>query len=362
MYSSFEVKNLRCFQDLKISAFERVNLIAGMNNVGKTTLLEALFIHGGSFNPELTFRVNAFRGIEQIKIEFDRWAASPWENLFHQFDESKAIELAGENTVTGKKTVKLAVERDVAELKKLRGNHSPFAIEPPKGTISTHDTAKVLKLEYKEKGISQNYYMIIEPGGMIHRDPIPPEPPFPTFYLSPRAPNLFQESADLYGKLMIENKQAIIFNVLKIIEPRLKKIEIIPVAGISIFHGDIGLPKMVALPFMGEGMVRLANLFTRIANCQNGVILIDEIENGIHHSVMEKLWTAIGKTAREFNIQVFATTHNWGCIVAAHKAFLESGKYDFRLHRLDMVNGQIKSVTYDQESLEAALENNFEVR
>ena len=45
MYRSFRIKNFRCFKDLSIDNLERVNLIAGANNVGKTALLEAIFLH-----------------------------------------------------------------------------------------------------------------------------------------------------------------------------------------------------------------------------------------------------------------------------------------------------------------------------
>jgi AAA15 family ATPase/GTPase len=63
MYTSFEAKNFRGFEDLAISELGRVNLIAGVNNIGKTALLEALFIHCGAYNPVLALNVNALRGI-----------------------------------------------------------------------------------------------------------------------------------------------------------------------------------------------------------------------------------------------------------------------------------------------------------
>ena len=109
-------------------------------------------------------------------------------------------------------------------------------------------------------------------------------------------------------------------------------------------------------------MVRLASLVLHIGNAPNGVVLVDEIENGLHHSILPKVWRAIGEVAREFNTQVFATTHSLECIVAAHKAFAGSGLYDFRLHRLERRKATIRAVTYDQEALEAAIETGLEVR
>ena len=66
--------------------------------------------------------------------------------------------------------------------------------------------------------------------------------------------------------------------------------------------------------------------------------------------------------ARESDVQVFATTHSWECIQAAHEAFESEKQYDFRLHRLGWLNGEIKAVTYDKESLSASLKAELEVR
>ena len=65
MYTYFKVKNFRCFQELEFDDLARVNLIAGVNNVGKTALLEAIFLHGGN-NPKLGTVINALRGFDQI--------------------------------------------------------------------------------------------------------------------------------------------------------------------------------------------------------------------------------------------------------------------------------------------------------
>lgn len=42
---NIKIQNFRCFEELKISGFEKINLISGKNNIGKTALLEALFIN-----------------------------------------------------------------------------------------------------------------------------------------------------------------------------------------------------------------------------------------------------------------------------------------------------------------------------
>jgi len=92
-YASFEVNNFRCLQKFRIEDLGQVNLIAGMNNVGKTTLLEALFLHIGSTNPELALRVDRWRGLGIL----NEVTETPWRNLFWQFQDKEPIKLVSKN-------------------------------------------------------------------------------------------------------------------------------------------------------------------------------------------------------------------------------------------------------------------------
>jgi predicted ATP-dependent endonuclease of OLD family len=77
---------------------------------------------------------------------------------------------------------------------------------------------------------------------------------------------------------------------------------------------------------------------------------------------MKNVWRVINKASREFNVQVFATTHSRECIVAAHEAMEESGDYDFRLHRLERVEKKVKVTTLGRADLSSIIESGFEVR
>ena len=67
MFRSFTVKNFRCFQDLTIAPLARVNLIAGKNNVGKTALLEALYLHSGPRAPRSPQVFEFLRPLERFR-------------------------------------------------------------------------------------------------------------------------------------------------------------------------------------------------------------------------------------------------------------------------------------------------------
>lgn len=359
MYRSFAVENFRCFRNLAITDLERVNLIAGKNNVGKTALLEALFLHCGAWNPELALRINAFRGIEAVKVEFGGWAETPWDTLFKDFDVSQSVKLEGDDELTGHRVLSLKLVRDPSELAKLRIS----VLHNNGSTLGSSEVAHVLELEYyREKQVGK-YYMIFDPKG-LRVEPVPPSPPFPAFFQGARMRIPSREETERFGNLEDLGEQEVllkVLRVLRIIEPRLQRI-FVRVVGEPILYGDIGLKRSMPLPLMGEGMSRLLSLILHISNAPRGVVLVDEIENGLHYTVLPKVWQAIAEAARHFNTQVFATTHSLECIVAAHEAFSKGSVYDFRLHRLDRMEDEIRVVTYDQETLAAALETGLEVR
>jgi AAA15 family ATPase/GTPase len=146
------------------------------------------------------------------------------------------------------------------------------------------------------------------------------------------------------------------------VEPRLKRLSILVTAAGPTIHGDIGIDRLLPLQMMGDGLGRLLTLLLSIISSEDGFVMVDEIESGLHFSVMAKVWSAIAQIAREKNVQVFATTHSWECLKAAHESFSQSGIYDFRLHRLDRVDDLVTSTTYDKDMIETALSSGMELR
>jgi len=360
MYRSFTVKNFRCFRELALGDLKRVNLIAGANNVGKTALLEALFLHGGAYNPAFALRLSAMRGVENVKLGLGRWVEAPWNALFHQFDISKRIELAGENTATGCRALRLRVVREPAELAEIALS-LPYTPRESTGFLQSPEISQVLELEHEEGDRHGKVYMIVDGKG-IRTEPLPPAPPFPVFFQSARSRIPFIEEAERFSQLDLQGKRDDLLQALKITEPRLNRLAVTVESGETMLQGDIGLSRLIPLPLMGEGIARLASLMLYISSAPNGVVLVDEIENGLHHSILIKVWHALGEIARQYNTQIFATTHNWECIVAAHQAFSKNEFYDLGLYRLDRVKENVEAVTYDQETLEAAFEIGMEIR
>lgn len=114
---------------------------------------------------------------------------------------------------------------------------------------------------------------------------------------------------------------------------------------------------------MGDGINRILTIILALVNSDNGFLLIDEFENGLHHSIQEKLWEIIFNLANKLNVQIFVTTHSEDCI-SGFENVLNSPQntLDGKLIRLDNINGKVKQVEFSKEELKIATDQNIETR
>jgi hypothetical protein len=352
MFQHLLVKNFRGFSSLHLKQLARVNLIAGQNNTGKTSLLEAIYLHCHPANCALPVQVHLGRGIEEPSNDVE--AVCRW--LFWQGHLPGGLELASWDVKGVHRVVTIQLldpERArelVPEDERMLGLRGLLESEAPR---------LVIRYEETNKGAVTSIGLAKE--GHFHAVGARIPWKIPCLLLTSGLPPS-QSDVEFFGKLELDKRQEEILPALRILEPRLERLSVIPLAGKPILHGDIGLPRLVPVPFLGEGMRRLLSIILAVANAPGGVVLIDEIENGLHHTILKPVWQAIAQAARQADVQVFAATHSYECITAAHEAFTASSPYDLRLYRLDRVQEEIQVAAYDQEILSYATEMSHEVR
>ena len=121
-------------------------------------------------------------------------------------------------------------------------------------------------------------------------------------------------------------------------------------------------PRPVPLKSLGDGAVRLFGVALALANSKDGFLLIDEAENGIHHSIQRDFWTMILKAAHQNNVQVLATTHSWDCVAGFAMASTEIEEVDGALVRLEKKGDDIRAVEYPSYDLDVIAQQGIEVR
>ena len=367
MYHSITIKNFRCFESLVADNFTSINLITGDNNVGKTALLEALWLHSAPNNPDLGLRLHKFRGVADLEPR------NLLYDLHYNLDTEKSIELVAHGS-WGDRPRSLEILR----------NHVPEIWIPftqPNGSARTG----IQERESRIRVNSELLWLYTDQNGETHKSFIrwsnsrhstnkdhadlgivtqtADLPPFPiTTLLSPRFREAANVDCELFSDLIKLGKDHFVVNCLQCIDSRLNKLVILTTP-MPMLYVDTGLKQFIPVGFLGDGVNRLLSMALAVFGSRNGILLIDEIENGIHHSKLPEVWRNLSFLATNFNVQVFATTHSEECIRAVHTALAGDSPETLSIHRLDQHEnvGQI-ATTYRDESLDYAVEYGSEMR
>lgn len=115
---------------------------------------------------------------------------------------------------------------------------------------------------------------------------------------------------------------------------------------------------------LGEGVSRALWIGSSIVNSKEGLLLVDEVENGLHYSVQPDLWKMIFKTARQLDVQVFATTHSHDCVRAFQQVSKEQEEEGMliSLRRKQSDSENIVAVPIEEDELEYAVKSHTDVR
>jgi|GEM_PF-1610989 len=348
MLKEIRFQNFRCFKDLKIEGLQRFNIFGGKNNVGKTSLLEGLSLVLNPTDPSHIINLNYFRNY-QFEIS---QARNLWDNMFNQKDEQIVFHII-----------------DIDSLKLLISTEEPKTKSKPiklteEFLSKTGADQAVLKYVYElNNEVVDSCVAEIKDGAILTQGASTKNfRRFPSHFFPSTLKKRPKRESDKFGNIIQQRKKGKLLEAIKILDNKIKDLLIISIEGIPIIHVDIGLPYYLPIYFLGEGAVKYLSILVDIANLQDGVLLIDEIENGIHYSVYDEFLSNVISFSDEYNVQIFATTHSRELVEAAHRVFCKKEGYPFRYYRLSEINGDIVSTGYDKDTLEAALEMDMEVR
>jgi AAA15 family ATPase/GTPase len=363
MITSFNIQNFRCFQDFTIQPLERVNLIVGKNDVGKTALLEALWLHFGYYNPALTLSIDNFRGIEKFQASELLW------DLFNDFDPSKLVKLSSKDEDGRPRVLRIEInekhQKTVGLNKARQRGSSQTSANKPTGWVPTSTGESEIHLSYNDgegprkdsRAYIEEDKIKIEQAKGVRR--------IESVFMPSRRHDTNEERADRLSRYLKTHQPDQLIRTLKVLEDRLENLVILFVGGDPIIHAQMkGNNRLIPFPLMGDGIGRLLSIALAITYANGGAVLIDEIENGLHYSVMSGIGQAIAELANECNVQVFATSHSEECIMSMREGIINSSSPEKsgRLFRLERKDGDIKMISYSLDELEVAERHGIEVR
>ncbi len=351
MYKRLVVRNFRGLKSLSLDNLGRVNLIVGANNVGKTSVLEAAWLFQAPGNPRLTMNISAFRSLDPRPQDTDLL----WYWLFHDLKVDRPIEIESEDTNGSERCLRITLSKALVE--RVSPESDKGALETLAQTAgSSGEIPYVLTYEYRIGSQEPIITSVLE----VQLDPLVSRPP--SILLSARRGTNAKELAERFTRVQDAAGVQPLVESLRLLEPHLTALSLGYTEDRPLIRGHVGLPRPVPLSLLGGGAVRLTEILLAVMTAQEGLVLIDEIENGLYHSQLENVWKAIDLASRASKSQVFATTHSLECASAAVSAFDDGPAKDFRLHRLERKKDGVRVVTYEHKKARIALDLNLEVR
>ena len=347
---SINIKKFKCFENFKMDSFKRVNLIGGKNNTGKTTLLEAFFLtcdissmfenYSHDYceakttnNNDLKKRADELLNFKIIKNILIIKQNRERINFFTQWlREEVDLTSLGSINITANKEYKLV------------SLGSSFTIEYLLKDITI--SKKEISANHIVKYSSNNYYYKIYKKNHL---PILNNTNFISVYNDNAIQTMIDDSK-LSGK----------YNQVKSYLENIFKIDNVDVIKNQVMLHQGG--KYKNLSEFGDGVRHFLNIILVLLSNRDTTVFLDEIDNGIHHSLFDRLWEIILTISKEQNIQVFATTHSQECIESYNRVAKKLNDEEITFIELFLHKEKIKSMLLDSEILDYQLNQNHEVR
>ena len=378
MLQSLYIKNYRNLKELTIDSLSQINLINGENNTGKTSLLEALAIYASNANLESLCQMIESRG-ERLHNNNKKNEVQSILDFFSSIFTDRDIDMTDEKSIIiGEKSgFKIKIQFIAYFDKIIRDEQGENLMtkriiiskddfeQYPDYTVGLMINSDIIPIAYFISDSSVSYRIIRakEKKEVVHSE-----------YISTN--NIDKEiNAKLFDNIALTEQEKSVISALNIIEPNIEGLAFIDDReNVRSFNGNRDKSrnavvkiknKLERLPIksMGDGINRILTIILAMVNSQNGFVLIDEFENGLHYKVQEKLWKIIFKLAKDLNIQVFATTHSSDCINSFSRV-LDNNEYNVtgQFLRLDNRNGIIQPEIINSEVLKIADNQKIELR
>ncbi len=358
LLQDIKIQDFRGFDSFEVKGFNQINLLIGKNNSGKSSLLEAIFLLIGMSNPILPENVNRLRGLN-IKT------AEDFKFLFHKLKLSNIPTFECNFTDKSSRHLKL----NPIFKKSTKGGNSQKIISEELSIDASTSLPSITGLELdftlKQRHNPQKNYK----SSIIFNLPEIIQSPNSSYKEDLHAVYITGSSNESnaltrYSELVKRKKSSVVLKALQKIDANIESIQALP-DGIYFSYRDID--ELIPSNIAGDGVRKFLNIVTTIAEKKDSIVLIDEIENGLHYSAHKSLWESIITISDEFNVQLFITSHNIETLRCL-KELLDSQTYSQFQERLSVFtiyhskNAGIKNYKYSYEGFKDAIETETEIR
>ncbi|MBO6725774.1 MAG: AAA family ATPase [Rhizobiaceae bacterium] len=302
MIRKAEIQNFKCFKLAKIANARRINVIVGENGVGKTALLEALFFAAGP-SPEIAIRIQKWRGLQTAFAGPGHLISTVlWQDLFNNFDMKKGISVSFQGDNHHNRSLRIFFDDQTPSLLSLKDINESTSVSAR--------TPRQIVFQWRQGDIDLDPVMPKIVGDQFQMDATPPAP-FTASFFSSTYDFSSDENVSRFSAMTIEKRRPRVTKVVRELFPEIIDLGIELRGGRPVIHADIEhLPQKMPIGSISSGINKMISILLALEANSAGILLVDEIENGLHHSIHGRVWREIYRGAEESNAQVFTTTHS----------------------------------------------------
>lgn len=368
MVTTIELLNYRGFQHYRLAGLSRVNLLVGKNNCGKTSVLEAVDILASGGSPAVMLEIAERRGEAQFGNEVTDRSVAPRRSpvLSHFFFGHKYMPGASFRIFTDGELGELS-----ATVERVSLQSTLFEYEETEPVLGVRFERAPRYADKYPPAIPTSVEGVVATDLMrrfrMNRTDVDNERP--VTFISPESMEPRSLNA-MWDSVLLQGRETEVIAAMRILEPRLKNIFFLSgsasmprsVGPAGILVAVEGVEERNPLGSFGDGMRRLLALSTALIRTRGGFLLIDEVDTGLHYSVMGDMWKLITQVAEQSDVQVFATTHSLDCIQGL--AWLAETTPELRDNiSVQKLEPQLpESISFNGSELAVAIGQNMEVR
>jgi energy-coupling factor transporter ATP-binding protein EcfA2 len=365
---SLTIERFRVLRQLQLDGLGRINLITGKNNTGKSSILEALRILASDASPLIINNILRYReedigDSEEPTHNIDNEVVLQLSNLFHGFpqlsDKSQAIVISAKGRHP---SMRLTLE--VALVTEERQEGQPRRLVPLQGNLfgeSDGIPALVVEINGEQRILTSDYFRRIPYRIRPFRSDTGNEFSLPCVFVSSYGGEYTAPLGILWDNIALSDLEKDVVEALQIIDPEISAVSMVGARKRTAIVRASNLPRPVPLRSFGDGLNRLFGIVLSLVNAKNGILLIDEFENGMHHTVQLDVWRSLFKLSQRLDIQVFATSHSWDAVETFQEAAAETPGEGV-LVRLSRKGEDIIPTIFAEDDLAIAAREHIEVR
>lgn len=375
MISGIRIEGYRGFRHFEMSNLGRVNLLVGTNNSGKTSVLEAIDLLSSKGDPISLWSVLARRGETLTAVVSQGPQAGRAQqveadlcHLFtgHEVHPGSSFSLTANNEAPERSVVFTVVEPSSKDRRDIFGSDDDASLTSRLALqIKGNPTPPVSILPLtRNSGINPG--LLDSPRRRRSVGEERPSQLITTDSLSG------QQLVAFWDKVALTPAEQLVLRALSFLDPNIERIAAQSGIGQVYFGGANrpggfivkrkGIEQPIPIGSMGDGTWRMLALAIAITQCKGGVLLVDEIDTGLHYTVMADMWRLIFGAAKELDVQVFATTHSFDCIQSLATVCVSDAATSDTVTLQRIEADKPKAIPYSEREIKIAAERNIEVR